>query len=213
MPFRYNNTTLFAQASNKSFQRHFYQPGQGAALLTFFVVAFTGNLCLISKLSKSNKSSNRLSNTRAFVLQLAFADLVASLFCLLLNGIWKVTGQFYPSEIFCKLFKYFQKFGLSATTFLIVAIGLDRCFAVIAPIKFHIQLRVIMKFMSISAWLLALIYSLPQVRKSSSSFRQNIRDSTCLEVGQLCYPAQKSRDIEPPWSNNGRFLMDSLRLT
>ena len=49
--------------------------------------------------------------------------------------IWTVVDKEWQyGDVPCKLFKFFQTFGLTSSTYLVVAIALDRVWAIVTPL-------------------------------------------------------------------------------
>ena len=93
---------------------------------------------------------------------LCLADIIAGIMVVGLDAIHKITIQWHFGNIGCKLFKFFQAFGILSSTYLVVAISLDRCLAVIDPIGTG-QASTRIKIITLSAWLFGAIFSFPQV--------------------------------------------------
>ena len=80
---------------------------------------------------------------------LAVADLVVTFFCNITEVVWALTIQWYAGKvqwdagkvqwyagnIACKLVKFIQPFGLYLSTYTIVVIAVDRCSAVLDPLR------------------------------------------------------------------------------
>lgn len=163
---------------------HFYHPTEGLILLILFIAAVIGNVGLITKLWTKSRCSQTVSNANILITQLAIADIAVALFCLLPNGIWNITGEFIAGDPMCKTLRYFQKFALVASTFVIVAIGLDRCLAIVAPLRIQVRLREIMQVTSSCAWISAAIYSVPQVSKNPVTFSYRPSRCSCRTITQ-----------------------------
>ena len=49
--------------------------------------------------------------------------------------MWTIVEREWPyGDTMCKLFKFFQTFGLTSSTYLVVAIALDRLWAIVTPL-------------------------------------------------------------------------------
>ena len=46
-----------------------------------------------------------------------------------------VEREWLYGDTMCKLFKFFQTFGLTSSTYLVVAIALDRLWAIVTPLS------------------------------------------------------------------------------
>ena len=50
--------------------------------------------------------------------------------------MWQLADKEWEyGDTMCKLFKLFQTFGLTSSTYLVVAIALDRVWAIVAPLS------------------------------------------------------------------------------
>ena len=50
--------------------------------------------------------------------------------------MWQLADkEWQHGDTMCKLFKFFQTFGLTSSTYLVVAIALDRVWAIVAPLS------------------------------------------------------------------------------
>ena len=87
----------------------------------------------IKLLTRSNKFILKLGKQR-----LTFPYFKAFFFSLFLSGelMWTIVDREWRyGDTMCKLFKFFQTFGLTSSTYLVVAIGLDRLWAIVTPLS------------------------------------------------------------------------------
>ena len=50
--------------------------------------------------------------------------------------MWTIVDREWRyGDTMCKLFKFFQTFGLTSSTYLVVAIALDRLWAIVTPLS------------------------------------------------------------------------------
>lgn len=75
---------------------------------------------------------------------------------------WRITVEWTAGNIFCKVFLYIRAFCLYLSSNVLVCVSLDRCFAVIYPLRVSAARRR-GKVMLFAAWIVALIYAIPQV--------------------------------------------------
>ncbi|XP_076027993.1 vasopressin V2 receptor [Genypterus blacodes] len=99
-----------------------------------------------------------------FMVNLCVADLVVALFQVLPQLIWDITEKFQGPDFLCRSIKYLQIVGMFASSYMIVAMTVDRHHAICCPLqayrggsmsRWNTPIMV--------AWALALIFSLPQV--------------------------------------------------
>lgn len=132
-------------------------------LSLMFVVSLTGNtLTLVQIGCRSRTCGPRRSTIHQLIVHLSIADLIVTFFCNVTDAVWASTVQWYGGTWTCKLIKYVQLFGLYLSTYIVVVIGLDRCFAILDPLgRNHSRVRV--RVMTITAYSLSALFSLPQV--------------------------------------------------
>ncbi|KAM6984801.1 arginine vasopressin receptor 2, like [Aplochiton taeniatus] len=125
-----------------------------------FVLATCGNLFLLHALWRKRKRNTR---THLFLLHLCFADLVVAFFQVLPQLSMEITHRFRGNDFVCRSVKYLQVVGMFASTYMIVAMTIDRYHAVCRPMVsfFKGSCR---RYLAIgAAWLIALAFSTPQL--------------------------------------------------
>ncbi|XP_051804931.1 vasopressin V2 receptor [Acanthochromis polyacanthus] len=125
------------------------------------VMALLGNGLVLVVLLRRRRHHNPLQQ---FMLNLCLADLVVALFQVLPQLVWDVQGRFPGPDFLCRLVKYLQVLGMFASSYMIVAMTLDRHYAICCPLQAH-RSRATQRCNSfvVSAWGLSLLLSLPQV--------------------------------------------------
>ncbi|XP_051946815.1 vasopressin V2 receptor-like [Xyrauchen texanus] len=99
-----------------------------------------------------------------FMVNLCVADLVVAFFQVLPQLVWDITERFQGPDVLCRSVKYLQIVGMFASSYMIVAMTVDRHNAICWPLQAY-------KGGAISrwnkpimvAWVLALVLSVPQV--------------------------------------------------
>eukprot|EP00061_Rhincodon_typus_P008615 g31377.t1 len=131
------------------------------AVLSFvFVLATLGNCIFLCTLWRKRRNSSR---TRLFLFHLCTADLVVAFFQVLPQLLWEVTDQFKAPNAECKAVKYLQVVGMFASTYLLVAMTLDRHQAICQPMT-AITKASWQRYLTVAmAWSFSLLFSLPQV--------------------------------------------------
>ena len=68
--------------------------------------------------------------------------------------MWTIVDREWRyGDTMCKLFKFFQTFGLTSSTYLVVAIGLDRLWAIVTPLsRSEAQLLSLVSCLSWNKW-------------------------------------------------------------
>ncbi|XP_076372941.1 cardioacceleratory peptide receptor-like [Tachypleus tridentatus] len=121
---------------NKSRQYFFFFSKQ-TEQLTFLWILFTmivlgnGGVLITLMLSK-----NRKSRMNFFIMQLALADLLVGFIQVLTDIIWRTYVDFYGGNIVCKIVRYLQVLVMYSSTYVLVALSIDRYDAITRPMKF-----------------------------------------------------------------------------
>ncbi|OWA53045.1 putative Gonadotropin-releasing hormone receptor [Hypsibius exemplaris] len=98
------------------------------------------------------------------MVQLSFAHLMVSVFCLLGDGIWNATVQWYGGDALCRSMKYLQMFSLYSTTLLLTGMSIEACITVSFPLTKSSRPSTLHRARISSAvyWSLAALSSIPQ---------------------------------------------------
>lgn len=75
---------------------------------------------------------------------------------------WRITVEWQAGNLACKVFLFARAFCLYLSSNVLVCVSLDRCFAVIYPLRVSAARRR-GKLMLSCAWCIALVYAFPQV--------------------------------------------------
>ncbi|RVE70520.1 hypothetical protein OJAV_G00065160 [Oryzias javanicus] len=99
-----------------------------------------------------------------FMVNLCVADLVVALFQVLPQLIWDITERFQGPDFLCRSVKYLQIVGMFASSYMIVAMTVDRHRAICCPLQAY-RVGALSRWNTpvMMAWVLALVLSLPQV--------------------------------------------------
>lgn len=125
-----------------------------------FVLATCGNFFFLGTLWKKRKRNTR---TQLFLLHLCLADLVVAFFQVLPQFIIEITHRFRGTDFLCRTVKYLQVVGMFASTYMIVAMTVDRYHAVCNPMVSFLK-GSFRRYLSIgAAWLISLAFSSPQL--------------------------------------------------
>lgn len=129
-------------------------------LATVLVLATGGNLTVLLMLGRLGR---KLSRMHLFVLHLALTDLGVALFQVLPQLLWDITYRFWGPDLLCRAIKYLQVLSMFASTYMLLAMTLDRYLAVCHPLRSLRQPSQSAYPLIAAPWLLAAILSLPQV--------------------------------------------------
>uniref|UniRef100_A0A8C7XG23 Vasopressin V2 receptor n=1 Tax=Oryzias sinensis TaxID=183150 RepID=A0A8C7XG23_9TELE len=99
-----------------------------------------------------------------FMVNLCVADLVVALFQVLPQLIWDITERFQGPDFLCRSVKYLQIVGMFASSYMIVAMTVDRHRAICCPLQAY-RVGAMSRWNTpvMVAWVLALVLSIPQV--------------------------------------------------
>uniref|UniRef100_G3P901 Vasopressin V2 receptor n=1 Tax=Gasterosteus aculeatus aculeatus TaxID=481459 RepID=G3P901_GASAC len=130
-------------------------------LTVILVMALLGNGLVLVVLLRRRQHHNPLHQ---FMLNLCVADLVVALFQVLPQLVWDAKGLFPGPDFLCRLVKYLQVLGMFSSSYMIVAMTMDRHYAICCPLLAHRSVAT-QRWNSfiLLAWGLSLLLSLPQV--------------------------------------------------
>jgi gonadotropin-releasing hormone receptor len=127
-----------------------------------FVIAACGNLTVFITLYRNR---HRKSRVNRFILHLSVADLVVTFIVLPLEVTWHVTVAWYAGEAACRVLMFFRAFGFYLSSFVLIAISLDRYFAILHPLSLN-DADKRSKLMILFSWTFSVVASIPQVGSS-----------------------------------------------
>ncbi|XP_034979553.1 vasopressin V1b receptor [Zootoca vivipara] len=129
-------------------------------LAAILVVTLVGNLGVLLAMYRLRKKMSRM---HLFILHLGLTDLGVALFQVLPQMIWEVTYRFQGPDPLCKAVKYLQVLSMFASTYMLIAMTLDRYMAVCHPLR-TLQQPSCQAYQMIGVtWLLSCLLSLPQI--------------------------------------------------
>lgn len=140
-------------------------PGLARAEITVLalVLALTalGNSFVLWVLLRRRKHNAPM---HVFMVNLCIADLVVALFQVLPQLIWDITERFQGPDLLCRSIKYLQIVGMFASSYMIVAMTVDRHHAICCPLQAY-RGGAMSRWNTpvMVAWGLALVLSIPQV--------------------------------------------------
>ncbi|XP_056648983.1 cardioacceleratory peptide receptor-like [Diorhabda sublineata] len=138
-------------------QFYFYEVEQYTVLWLLLIVIVAGNLGVIYTLTIGGARKSRMNY---FIAHLAFADLAVGLITVLTDLIWRITVSWYAGNIACKIIKFLQVVVTYASTYVLVALSIDRYDAIRHPMKFSGSWRRA-KCLIIAAWLVSVLFAIP----------------------------------------------------
>ena len=136
---------------------YFYQVEQLTFLWVLFTLIVIGNATVLIALTLSKGRKSRMN---FFIKNLAAADLCVGLISVLTDIIWKITISWEAGLVACKLIRFFQASVTYASTYVLVALSIDRYDAITHPMNFSGSWRRA-KGLVVAAWVLSFAFSAP----------------------------------------------------
>ncbi|CAL7951301.1 unnamed protein product [Xylocopa violacea] len=99
---------------------------------TIFLLSVVGNSLVLITLAR-NKRMRTVTNV--YLLNLAVSDLLLGVFCMPFTLLGQILKNFVFGITMCKLIPYFQAVSVSVAVWTLVAISLERYFAICRPLK------------------------------------------------------------------------------
>ncbi|KAG8513833.1 Vasopressin V2 receptor [Galemys pyrenaicus] len=134
-----------------------------ALLSTVFVAVALSNGLVLGALARRGRRG-RWAPMHVFICHLCLADLAVALFQVLPQLAWDATDRFRGPDALCRAVKYLQMVGMYASSYMILAMTLDRHRAICRPMLAHRRAggarwnRPVLV-----AWAFSLLLSLPQL--------------------------------------------------
>ncbi|XP_055638650.1 cardioacceleratory peptide receptor-like [Toxorhynchites rutilus septentrionalis] len=136
---------------------YFYETEQFAVLWALFTVIVLGNSAVLVTLLLNK---NRKSRMNFFIKQLAIADLCVGLLSVLTDIIWRMTISWKAGNAACKAIRFAQASVTYASTYVLVALSIDRYDAITHPMNFSGCWNRARRLVA-AAWSLSVLFSLP----------------------------------------------------
>ncbi|XP_022104187.1 kappa-type opioid receptor-like [Acanthaster planci] len=130
-------------------------------LTSVFVLGLVGNLFVLVVYSRKRY---RRSNAALYILNLALGDMLALAVVLFhITEFFKVTWpSLWRDDLQCKVHRYFRFVAFDLTVFNMVAIAIDRYFAVVHPLRFRLTFTARRtKIICVGIWFLAVLAAIP----------------------------------------------------
>ncbi|XP_059048252.1 cardioacceleratory peptide receptor-like [Achroia grisella] len=136
---------------------YFYDTIQFTVMWVLFVAIVVLNASVIAALLCTNARKSRMN---FFIMQLAIADLFVGLIYVFVDIVQKITIAWLAGEFMCKLLKFLQAVVMYASTYVLVALSIDRCDAITNPMNFSGSWNRA-RGLVVSAWLISIVFSIP----------------------------------------------------
>ncbi|XP_039749013.1 cardioacceleratory peptide receptor-like [Pararge aegeria] len=152
----YGNYTKNVTRINKFY---FYQGTQLAILWVLLAAIVAGNATVVLALFLTKARKSRMN---FFIMQLAIADLWVGLISVLPDLVHRITISWYAGSVMCKLMKYLQGVVTYSSTYVLVALSVDRCDAITHPMRFTGSWRRA-RALIVGAWVLSFLFCMPML--------------------------------------------------
>ncbi|XP_052813048.1 cardioacceleratory peptide receptor-like [Mya arenaria] len=136
----------------------FWQVPQLVVLVILFLMIVLGNTCVLVAIYMSEKGIK--TRMHFFMMHLAVADLTVGLFNLTVDIVERWLVVWYGGAVLCKIIKFLQVLVVYSSTFMIVALSIDRADAIARPMKFTRKATTV-RALVIGAWVSSAILSVP----------------------------------------------------
>ncbi|KAL5005646.1 hypothetical protein ScPMuIL_016804 [Solemya velum] len=150
------NYTNDTQQQINSF--HFYQNEQLVFLVILLAFIVIGNAIVLVAVALAR----RHSRMNYFIVHLAIADLASGLVSVTTDLIWKITIGWYAGPVMCKIVRFLQVVVTYASTYMLVALSIDRLDAIARPLGFSssgTRSRILVAL----AWAFSLLFGIPML--------------------------------------------------
>ncbi|XP_046420552.1 cardioacceleratory peptide receptor [Neodiprion pinetum] len=163
-------TTGTPNSSENINQYYFYRKEQFTVLWLLFTVIVAGNLGVLGWLLRGKRRKSKMD---FFIKQLAFADLLVGLISVLTDIVWRTTVAWYAGNVACKLIRFMQAVVTYSSTYVLVALSIDRYDAITRPMNFSGSWNRARALIAV-AWSLSIFFSMPIIFLYESKTIQNI---------------------------------------
>ncbi|CAF1392179.1 unnamed protein product [Adineta ricciae] len=131
-------------------------------LSTLFFVGLAGCSIVLLWLIRYTRFNMRSVRICTIILNLIIANVSVYIFATGIQIYWEFqTNRQWPfSDLTCRVVKFFQSFSILSSSYIVVAMAIDRCIAIVTPLKAG-KIRVL--YLCGAAWGLAGLLSTPNV--------------------------------------------------
>ncbi|XP_038210351.1 cardioacceleratory peptide receptor-like [Zerene cesonia] len=136
---------------------YFYDSIQFPVMWVLFFLIVLLNASVIAALLCTNARKSRMN---FFIMQLAIADLMVGLLYVFVDIVQKITIAWLAGEFMCKMVKFLQAVVMYASTYVLVALSIDRCDAITNPMNFSGSWNRARALVA-SAWIISIVFSIP----------------------------------------------------
>ncbi|XP_059475561.1 cardioacceleratory peptide receptor-like isoform X1 [Neocloeon triangulifer] len=148
----------FARNDSDINQFYFYETEQFIVLWLLFILILVGNSAVLAALLLDRTRAK--SRMNFFIMHLAIADLSVGLINVLTDIVSKHVVSWYAGNVACKFIKFLQALVTYASTYVLVALSIDRYDAIRHPMNFSGSWRRA-RILIATAWMLSALFSAP----------------------------------------------------
>ncbi|XP_076042472.1 uncharacterized protein LOC143026264 isoform X2 [Oratosquilla oratoria] len=132
--FVINNKTRSGRSSGRSSAVRLDTEGSVRipCYVVIFLLGMVGNTLVIVTLLQNRKMR---TVTNVFLLNLAIADLLLGVFCMPFTLVGSLLRDFIFGDVMCRIIPYFQAVSVSVSVWTLVAISLERYYAICQPLR------------------------------------------------------------------------------
>ncbi|XP_076163074.1 crustacean cardioactive peptide receptor isoform X1 [Ptiloglossa arizonensis] len=157
LPEYFNLTLSETNTTEEIDSFYFYETEQFTVLWLLFAMIVVGNIAVLIGLLWGKRRKTRMD---FFIKQLALADLLVGLISVLTDIVWRTTVTWHAGNIACKLIRFMQAVVTYSSTYVLVALSIDRYDAITRPMNFTgrwWRARALV----VAAWGLSVLFSVP----------------------------------------------------
>ncbi|KAH7967482.1 hypothetical protein HPB49_025166 [Dermacentor silvarum] len=128
------NNVTDAVATDEMMGPRYHKRVRIVIIVTMIILSVVGNTVVCCNLLVKQRR-RRVSKARVLFLNLAIADLLVACITMTSQVVWEVMGRLWiAGDAFCRFFKFLQTFALVSSTYMLVAIAIDRYIAIATPL-------------------------------------------------------------------------------
>ncbi|XP_076458600.1 neuropeptide S receptor-like [Babylonia areolata] len=142
----------------------YWKDAQIGFLVMLMLTIVVGNSVVLSTITQSRK--RRRTRMNFFIMHLAVCDLLTGPLVVLADLIQKLTTYWYAGDALCRIHKFTQVTVTYASTYMLVALSVDRLDAVARPMRFSSSRESLWwkaKVMVSTAWVLSVLFAIPEL--------------------------------------------------
>ncbi|XP_023310338.1 cardioacceleratory peptide receptor-like [Anoplophora glabripennis] len=152
-----NSTGLNATREINSF--YFYKAEQFTVLWVLFTMIVLGNSAVLIALLVGKSRKSRMN---FFIRQLAIADLAVGLINVSTDIAWRITVAWHAGNVLCKIIRFLQAVVTYSSTYVLVALSIDRYDAITHPMNFSGSWKRA-RALVVIAWMLSVLFATPTI--------------------------------------------------